>query len=201
MVDAFSGMLGGPLADLAELIGTQLSVIRAPIAHEVAEGRGSLTIGDGTVVAEMEPYRGPDGSITTLQNSIFSTLPGSPAGSERPRASPSTCRSTAGPTTSPGATRSSRTGRSTTGVRPLERCGPRAARGSQGSPPPVLAAIAVAWVAAVAAEVTGVAGSVHHDSLLESGPAFGPALLLLPLAWQVMTAAMMLPSSLPLVGP
>ena len=27
----------------------------------------------------MEPYRGPDGSITTLNNSIFSTVPGSPA--------------------------------------------------------------------------------------------------------------------------
>jgi hypothetical protein len=79
MVDAFSGKLGGPLADLAELIGTQLSVIRAPISHEVVEGRGRLIVGDGTVVAEMEPYRGPDGSITTLQNSIFSTVPGSPA--------------------------------------------------------------------------------------------------------------------------
>jgi predicted metal-binding membrane protein len=66
-------------------------------------------------------------------------------------------------------------------------------------PSPVLAAIAVAWVAAVAAELGGVAGSVHHDSLLESGPAFGPALLLFLLTWQVMTAAMMLPSSLPLV--
>src|SRR5918995_368745 len=32
-----------------------------------------------SVVAEMEPYRGADGSITTLQNSIFSTVPGSPA--------------------------------------------------------------------------------------------------------------------------
>jgi hypothetical protein len=27
----------------------------------------------------MQPYRGPDGSITTLNNSIFSTVPGSPA--------------------------------------------------------------------------------------------------------------------------
>jgi hypothetical protein len=27
----------------------------------------------------MEPYRGPDGSVTTLNNSIFSTVPGSPA--------------------------------------------------------------------------------------------------------------------------
>jgi predicted metal-binding membrane protein len=76
--------------------------------------------------------------------------------------------------------------------------GPLAA--PRGVPSPVLAAIAVAWVAAVAAELSGVAGSVHHDSLLESGPAFGPALLLFLLAWQVMTAAMMLPSSLPLVG-
>jgi predicted metal-binding membrane protein len=69
----------------------------------------------------------------------------------------------------------------------------------RGVPSPVVAAIAVAWVAAVAAEVSGVAGSVHHDSLLESGPAFGPALLFFLLAWQVMTTAMMLPSSLPLV--
>jgi hypothetical protein len=27
----------------------------------------------------MEPYRGPEGSVTTLQNSVFSTVPGSPA--------------------------------------------------------------------------------------------------------------------------
>jgi predicted metal-binding membrane protein len=52
---------------------------------------------------------------------------------------------------------------------------------------------------AVAAVASGVAGSLHHDALLEGGPAFGPALLLFLLAWQVMTAAMMLPSSLPLV--
>jgi hypothetical protein len=79
MVDAFSGALGGPLADLAELIGERRAVVRAPISHEVVEGRGALRVGDGQVVAEMEPYRGPDGSITVLQNSIFSTVPGSPA--------------------------------------------------------------------------------------------------------------------------
>lgn len=79
MVEAFSGKLGGPLADLAELIGTQLGVVRAAISHEIKEGRGTLRVGDNTVVAEMEPYRGPDGSVTTLHNSIFSTVPGSPA--------------------------------------------------------------------------------------------------------------------------
>jgi hypothetical protein len=79
IIAAFSGQLGGPLADLAQLIGEVLAVSRAPISHEVVEGRGKLVVGDGTVVAEMEPYRGADGSITTLQNSIFSTVPGSPA--------------------------------------------------------------------------------------------------------------------------
>ena len=79
LVDAFSGAMGGPLADLAQLIGEQLGVMRAPISHEVVEGRGTLRVGDDTVVATMEPYRGPDGSITTLHNSIFSTVPGSPA--------------------------------------------------------------------------------------------------------------------------
>jgi predicted metal-binding membrane protein len=68
-----------------------------------------------------------------------------------------------------------------------------------GVPAPVLGAVAVAWVAAIAAEATGAAGSLHHDSLLEGGPGFGPALLLFLVAWQVMIAAMMLPSSLPLV--
>ena len=79
IVAAFSGQLGGPLADLSQLIGEVLGVTRAPVSHEVEEGRGTLVVGDGTVVAEMEPYRGADGSITTLQNSIFSTVPGSPA--------------------------------------------------------------------------------------------------------------------------
>jgi hypothetical protein len=79
IVDAFSGKLGGPLADLAQLISEVLDVVRAPISHEISEGRGTLRVGDDKVVATMEPYRGPDGSITTLQNSIFSTVPGSPA--------------------------------------------------------------------------------------------------------------------------
>ena len=66
-------------------------------------------------------------------------------------------------------------------------------------PGPILAAVAAAWGAAVAVEASGIAGSLHHDSLLKGGPGFGPALLLFLLGWQVMVAAMMLPSSLPLV--
>jgi predicted metal-binding membrane protein len=66
-------------------------------------------------------------------------------------------------------------------------------------PAPILAAVAVAWGAAVAVEASGIAGSLHHHSLLEGGPGFGPALLLFLVSWQVMVGAMMLPSSLPLV--
>jgi predicted metal-binding membrane protein len=66
-------------------------------------------------------------------------------------------------------------------------------------PRPVLIGIGLSWVAAIAAEATGSAHALHHDSLLVGGPGFGPALLLFLLAWQVMVGAMMLPSSLPLV--
>jgi predicted metal-binding membrane protein len=68
-----------------------------------------------------------------------------------------------------------------------------------GIPSPVLIGIGAAWAFAIAAEWSGAAGSVHHDSLLEGGPGFGPALLLFLVSWQVMVAAMMVPSSLPLV--
>ncbi len=40
---------------------------------------------------------------------------------------------------------------------------------------------------------------VHHDVLLEDGPPFAIALVAFLLAWQLMIAAMMLPSSLPLI--
>jgi hypothetical protein len=79
LLAAFGGALGGPLADLAQLVGDRRAVVRVPISHSIEEGRGTLHIGGDMVVASMEPYRGPDGSITTLQNSIFSTVPGSPA--------------------------------------------------------------------------------------------------------------------------
>jgi predicted metal-binding membrane protein len=77
--------------------------------------------------------------------------------------------------------------------------GRRAAPPLSGVPLPVLIGIGAAWAAAIAAEASGAAGSLHHDTLLEGGPGFGPALLLFLVAWQVMVAAMMVPSSLPLV--
>ena len=78
LLDAYSGKLGGPLADLAQLVGEVLGVERAPITHTVRGGEGELHVGN-FVAAEMSPYRGPDGTTTTLRDSIFSTIPGSPA--------------------------------------------------------------------------------------------------------------------------
>jgi predicted metal-binding membrane protein len=62
-----------------------------------------------------------------------------------------------------------------------------------------LLAIGAAWLVAIWAEVSGVAVSFHHDHLAAGSlPLWAGALLLLA-AWQVMTTAMMLPSSLPLI--
>jgi hypothetical protein len=78
LLSVFTGKQGGPVADLATLIGEVVGVERAPITFEVKEGKGTLRIGD-TTEAVMEPYRGPSGKPTTLVDSIFSTIPGSPA--------------------------------------------------------------------------------------------------------------------------
>jgi hypothetical protein len=79
LLDAFTGKLGGPLGDLSTaLIGEVKGVEFVPISHEVVGGSGTLRIPE-LVETDMEPYRGPDGSVTTLQNSVFSTVPGSPA--------------------------------------------------------------------------------------------------------------------------
>ena len=81
MVDAFSGKLGGPLADLAALVGEVIAVEKVPVAHEIKDGAGTLKVGENgsKITAQMHPYTGPDGSTTVLNNSIFSTVPGSPA--------------------------------------------------------------------------------------------------------------------------
>ena len=63
----------------------------------------------------------------------------------------------------------------------------------------VLVAIALAWLTALVAHTTSAASLLHHDALADDGPAVWVALPVFLVAWQVMIAAMMLPSSLPLV--
>lgn len=75
---AHTGRLGGPLADLAPLIGEVLGVYDVPIEFNLVEGKGTLHVGD-VVSAEMQPYTDANGRPTKLVDSIFSTIPGSPA--------------------------------------------------------------------------------------------------------------------------
>ena len=74
---AWGGELGGPLADIAALYG-EIAWHRAPIVFTVEQGKGTLRIGDAAE-AELVPFVGPTGEPTTLNESIFSTIPGSPA--------------------------------------------------------------------------------------------------------------------------
>jgi hypothetical protein len=73
----FTGQLGGAIADLAGLIGEVVAVERAPITFTVDGGKGRLTIGT-RVEAEMAPFVGATGNATTLAETVFSTIPGSP---------------------------------------------------------------------------------------------------------------------------
>ncbi|HMD98794.1 MAG TPA: DUF1326 domain-containing protein [Terriglobia bacterium] len=78
LLNAWGGKLGGPLADMAKLIGEVVAVQRAPITFDLQEGKGTLLIGN-VAEAVMSPYRDSGGRVTTLRDSIFSNIPGSPA--------------------------------------------------------------------------------------------------------------------------
>jgi hypothetical protein len=78
IVRVWTGQAGGPLKDIAGLYGSIVAVEKAPIRFEVAAGRGTLAIGDA-FAAEMAPFQGATGRVTTLHDTAFSTIPGAPA--------------------------------------------------------------------------------------------------------------------------
>src|ERR1700678_131026 len=78
ILDAWDGRLGGPLADLHNLIGEDIAVHSSPIVYDLKGGEGTIAVGD-KVRATMAPYRSNYGVVTTLRDSIFSTISGSPA--------------------------------------------------------------------------------------------------------------------------
>ena len=80
LIDVWTGKLGGPMADLAQLVGEVIAVERAPVQFQV-EGKGiagRFTIGK-TIEAELEPFVGATGEPSALYDTIFTTIPGSPA--------------------------------------------------------------------------------------------------------------------------
>jgi hypothetical protein len=78
ILDAWTGKLGGPLADLAQLVGEVRGVHDAPVDFRIEQGRGTLKVGQ-VLDAEMAPYTDANGNPTKLVDTIFSTIPGSPA--------------------------------------------------------------------------------------------------------------------------
>ena len=78
LLGVFTGQLGGAVADFAALIGEVVAVERVAMTCSVTEGRGTLVFGD-VASAELEPFTGATGQPTTLQDTVFSTIPGAPA--------------------------------------------------------------------------------------------------------------------------
>ena len=75
---AHTGKLGGPLADLAQLVGEVVGVYDVPIQFDMQEGKGTIRVGD-VATANMQPYTDGQGRPTKLVDTVFSTIPGSPA--------------------------------------------------------------------------------------------------------------------------
>ena len=78
ILDVYTGKKGGPVADLAQLIGEVVVVERSPITFAVTDGKGQLKIGT-SLDTQMEPFDGATGRRTTLHDATFSVIPGAPA--------------------------------------------------------------------------------------------------------------------------
>jgi hypothetical protein len=78
ILNAWHGKLGGPLADLNGLIKEDVGVYDLPIEHKLTGGEGTLIVGD-RIRATMAPYKSGYGTVTTLRDSVFSTIAGAPA--------------------------------------------------------------------------------------------------------------------------
>lgn len=77
LLNVWTGKLGGPVADLIQLVGEVIGLERAPIDFRVEGGEGTVKIGSA-VEAKLTALQGTTGA-TTLHDSVFSTIPGSPA--------------------------------------------------------------------------------------------------------------------------
>jgi hypothetical protein len=78
ILKVFTGKLGGPIAEFANLIGRVVAVKRVTITFEVEKGKGRLRIGSA-VTTDIEPFQGATGRATTLHDTAFSSISGSPA--------------------------------------------------------------------------------------------------------------------------
>lgn len=78
LLSVWTGKRGGPIADMAKLVGRIDSVEKVPIEFVVEGVKGTLKLGSA-VEAGLEPFKGATGKETALHDTIFTTIPGSPA--------------------------------------------------------------------------------------------------------------------------
>jgi hypothetical protein len=78
LISVWTGKLGGPIADLAKLVGEVVSVEQVPIAFDVSGVNGTFKVGDG-IEAGLAPFVGATGKPSALFDTVFTTIPGSPA--------------------------------------------------------------------------------------------------------------------------
>jgi hypothetical protein len=78
LLAVWTGKLGGPVADLAKLVGEVVAVEQVPITFEVKGVTGILKVGTA-IDAGLTPFKGATGKETAIHDTIFTTIPGSPA--------------------------------------------------------------------------------------------------------------------------
>jgi len=74
----YTGKKGGPVADFAKLVGEIVGVERVPFTFDAQQGTGRLRIGKN-IAADLDVFKGAGDVPTALTDSVFSTIPGSPA--------------------------------------------------------------------------------------------------------------------------
>jgi hypothetical protein len=85
LLNAWTGKLGGPVADLPRLFGEVTNTQRAPTTFSVDGGKGTLAIGQA-VEADTAPLWEAEGRSTTIHESVLPTASDSTAEwSEDPR--------------------------------------------------------------------------------------------------------------------
>lgn len=78
LLKVWTGKAGGPIADLAKLVGEVVAVEQVPIVFDVKGVNGTLKVGQA-IDASLAPFQGATGQATALYDTIFTTIPGSPA--------------------------------------------------------------------------------------------------------------------------
>jgi len=70
LTGVFAGQVGGPMANIAPLIGELLGIERLPIEYSDKGNRHSITIGDAVAI-EVEDFAAQEGGETTKLTGVF----------------------------------------------------------------------------------------------------------------------------------